>query len=618
MSPYLRDISTRRRALLAAFLCVSILRGLAYGALIPPWQAPDEPRHLEYAILLSQKGWFLTRDDLSPDVQGEIITSLLETNFWTLIGRAQPDRPPASFSDDPFLRLSGSSPGHESPLYFVLPALCFKLLPEGDLLTRLYVLRVFSVLLSAAAVCVAGLTAFELFPDDRFLRVAIPAFLAFLPMFTFIGASASDDAFAVLCGSLVTWQLVRVFKRGLSSQSGLVLCGLAILALVAKRTCLFLLPLVLAAAVIYVLWRRVRVRRGLRCAAVVTCMLGLLLLALLLSWRGEDAAGWVALRQPSAPTRICPIARSGEHSLYVEEGRLLQTIPFNTVRALRGKTVTLEVWTRSAKEGRPGSLVVEDDQERSSEHFLADAGWTRHEVTHTVALMARSMRVMLGSSAPGEEAGQGLYFDDLALHEEGQQGPNWLRNGSAETPALRMESRLGSVSRYLTLEQLADARSYDLASLKRYVLYGLLTFAGFWANFGWLTLPLHPLWYSLLAVVTVISASGLALWGAEVLRACRRNGAHALCPRDVILLLFLLGLFLLGLQTALPAIGSQWQPQGRYLFPGLVIIATLFAFGLRRLTRRQEASILTATYVTCLVLFDALCLVGYIVPHYYG
>jgi hypothetical protein len=83
-------------------------------------------------------------------------------------------------------------------------------------------------------------------------------------------------------------------------------------------------------------------------------------------------------------------------------------------------------------------------------------------------------------------------------------------------------------------------------------------------------------------------------------------------------LLFVAGLCLITLQTFLPMIGSQWQPQGRYLFPALVIIATLFAFGLRRLTHRVGSHILAVTYVGCFLLFDALCLFGYIFPHYYG
>ena len=75
---------------------------------------------------------------------------------------------------------------------------------------------------------------------------------------------------------------------------------------------------------------------------------------------------------------------------------------------------------------------------------------------------------------------------------------------------------------------------------------------------------------------------------------------------------------LIALQTFVPMIGSQWQPQGRYLFPALVIIATLFAFGLRRLMRTVHWGLLTAVYVACFLLFDALCLLGYILPHYYS
>jgi hypothetical protein len=72
------------------------------------------------------------------------------------------------------------------------------------------------------------------------------------------------------------------------------------------------------------------------------------------------------------------------------------------------------------------------------------------------------------------------------------------------------------------------------------------------------------------------------------------------------------------LQTFIPMIGSQWQPQGRYLFPAMVIFATLFAYGLRRLKKPVHWRPLSALYVACFLLLDALCLLGYIVPHYYG
>ena len=56
---HLRGLSTFRIAVVAAFACISLAMGLLFSVLIPPWQAPDEPRHVEYAIRLSEKGWFL-------------------------------------------------------------------------------------------------------------------------------------------------------------------------------------------------------------------------------------------------------------------------------------------------------------------------------------------------------------------------------------------------------------------------------------------------------------------------------------------------------------------------------------------------------------------------------
>jgi hypothetical protein len=202
--------------------------------------------------------------------------------------------------------------------------------------------------------------------------------------------------------------------------------------------------------------------------------------------------------------------------------------------------------------------------------------------------------------------------------EEGAEARNWLANGSAETPALRLERSLRTTGVSVSLNQFLDPRSYDLVSLRRYVLHVLLTFAGFWANFGWLTLPLHPGWYALLALVALVSFAGLLSWGLGLLRGLRAERKSAPSSSDTVLLVFLAGLALLVVQTFLPMIGSQWQPQGRYLFPGLTIIATLFAFGLRALIGRLKATIAAAAYVGSLLLFEALCLLGYVVPYYHG
>jgi len=618
MLQILRSIRTVPLVIVAALVGVSLATGVFYSVIIPPWQAPDEPRHLEYAVRLSEKGWILQPEDLSIDLQRRILQSMRDSDFWRLTGRDQPDPLPASFVEDPLLRRSGTSFGERTPLYAIGPALVFRLLPGDDLVLRLYVMRWFSVGLSAATVAVACLVAFRLFPHDRFMIIAVPAFVVFLPMFAFIGASASSDALAILLVSLLIWELARIMEDGLSWRSAMAVGSLALLSLMAKKTAFFAMPLVLVAIPLSFWGRGVPLRQKHKGTLGMLAVLSVLLATVLLSWRGDEAAGWVQLPHNTGDSRSDTEPRSGDHSLAISSGRLIQSLPFNTVRALRGKSVTLEIWVRSPKGDQRGSLLVEDDHVRSVKSFLGRQTWRRHTITHPVSPDARSMRVILSAGSTWDEAAGRIYFDDVVLTHDQMIEPSLLRNGSAEKAALRVRPRLSGLTRYVSATQLLDLRSYDLASLQRYCLYLLLTFAGFWANFGWLTLPLHLVWYAVLAVLTLASAVGLAFWGADFLRQRRKSDSWVPKSHDRTLLLFVIGLVLILIQTFLPMVGSQWQPQGRYLFPALIIIATLFAHGLRRLIHRARLSVLTVTYLACFLLFDALCIAGYILPQYHS
>ncbi len=618
MTRFPRILGRRRFAVLIALFSLNLARGLFYSILIPPWQAPDEPRHVEYAVQLAGKRWLLGGADSSPDLQRQILRSMKEFDFWRYVGREEPETVPESFFDDPLLKRSGTRFGDESPLYYLIPAFLFTLTGAQDVLVQLYLMRWFSVLLGSATVVVSYLVAEDLFPEDLFMIIAISTFITFLPMFTFIGASANNDILAVLAVSLLLWQVVRVVRSGISWPSLLLICGLTLLSVLAKKTALFTVPLVVVAIPIS-LWGRPRhLREGHKCFIGTCCVLMTLLLAVMFTWRGRDAADWVELPEPSADTRSHSLALSGSHSLHLGDGRLMQPLPFNTVRELRGKTVTLEVWLKATGGNRRGSLLVADSDVRTLEIFKATETWMRRTITHTVSAHAKSLRVVLSSGARSAERTGDLYFDDVILLEIGDEGSNLLRNGSAEVAALRVRPRLEGLTRYVSLRHLLDPRSYDAPSLGRYLLYSLLTFAGFWANFGWLMLPLDPMWYLLLAVVTLASAGGLTLWGAKLFRQLRKDREGALDGRTRSLLLFLVGFCLAILQIVLPMIGRQWQPQGRYLFPALIIIATLFALGLRQLMPKIRPSILLAAYLAGFLLFDLICIVRYIFPHYYS
>ncbi len=245
----------RLTIVLLLLLGMNLVRGMIYSAVVPPWQAPDEFRHFEYIKLLSQKRRPLTAQDSSLPLQGEIIASMIKHNYWRF-GYARfpfdPQHPPRSFKEiiwpaDPYWLF-------HPPLYYLLGAFSLALVGSSDVDVQLYVVRLMSVVLGTLVVLVAFLTAKQLFPSDYFLIVGIPAFIVFLPMHTFITSVVNNDNLAELLVSLFIMVLVKALKDGLSPLRMALIGLLTILGLLAKRTAILTIPLLVVAVPIY-FWR---------------------------------------------------------------------------------------------------------------------------------------------------------------------------------------------------------------------------------------------------------------------------------------------------------------------------------------------------------------------------
>ena len=614
----------RYRLFLASFLIFTLVRGILYSVVVPPWQAPDEPGHVEYAALLAEKRSLLYREDVSPELQQQILSSMKEFDFWRHLGRDEPQEIPQSFSQDPTLLLSGTQLGDESPLYYLIPALASRLAGIPDILLYLYLLRWFSAALISATVVVAYLSASELFPDDRFMRAAVAAFVIFLPMFAYMGSAANNDALAILLSSLLFWRLIVIFKRGANWRSLSTVVVLTCLALLAKKTALFTAPLLVIALPIYLKGRPTRIPEPLRRAATGCLLISSMLVGVFLGWASGDAAGWVERPPSPTNTRSDEAAKSGGYSLHVANEtreacpRLVQILPYNSVRTLRGRTVELTAWVKSSDANDGGSLMIADSEGRTSHTFGATAAWRPQRVVRTVPPQATSVRLIMSTWECRSDETVDLFFDDVSLRESGDRGSDLVANGSGEIPALRVWNRLEYLAPRLSISRLLDVRSYDGDSIRRYALYALLTFAGFWANFGWLTLPLDPGWYAMLAMLCVVLVIGLGLSANDALTEWKQRKEFLLSWQKRSLFLLALGLCLILLQTFLPMIGHDWQPQGRYLFPAIVPIATLLSLGWRRIHGRWGGRLSLIAWVGLLFLLHVLCVFRYLIPHYYG
>jgi len=231
--------------LLLLFISLSLVRGVLYAAVVPPWQAPDEPKHFEYVRLLYEKRRSVGWPDVDPALEQEIIQSMDRYDYWRF-GRF--NRVGKSFQE----LWGGASHKLEQPplsYLFYLPLLL--IIRPGETALQLYTFRLESVFLGTLVVLLAFLTAGELFPHDEVMQVGVPTFVTFLPMHTFITSSLNSDHLAEVLVSLSLFLLVRAFRRGLTLLSVVGIAAAVLLAALAKRTALFMLPTLLAAVPLY-------------------------------------------------------------------------------------------------------------------------------------------------------------------------------------------------------------------------------------------------------------------------------------------------------------------------------------------------------------------------------
>ena len=271
----------KRSQILGLLLSLMLVRGLIYSAVTPPWQAPDEHEHFEYVSLVSVKSRPVTFEDRSPAVERRIIQSLDRYDFWRFgrisEGAAEILRRgelPQSLADLP--KLCCGSHLHQPPVYYMLVAAVISVMPAADAALQLYLVRLMSLLFSLIVVWLTYEATLLLFPDDVFLQIGVPAFVVFLPMFTFMAGVVNNDHIAVLASSIVIYALAVSLRYGVSASRALLVVVGVVGGYYGKRTFLFTAPLVPLAVV---LWYAPRWRELPRRAKLALLAGGVLLAA---------------------------------------------------------------------------------------------------------------------------------------------------------------------------------------------------------------------------------------------------------------------------------------------------------------------------------------------------
>lgn len=234
----------------------ALVNGLLWVAVVPPWQAPDEPKHFEYVRLLAEGDRMMAfrteAEAADPELQAWIVRSMDAHRFWWY-GSApgyDPARPSLRFAD---LWLGGSHTAfyRSSPAYYWLVSR----LQPADRMAGLYVARLGSVVFAALGVVLLGLAARELFPGDPLVRYGAPALAALHPMAAFLASGVNNDALVNLLAMLAFLIMARLLVRGGGVARWLVLAGAVAAALAVKRTALYLVPTAAAAGAAWLVLR---------------------------------------------------------------------------------------------------------------------------------------------------------------------------------------------------------------------------------------------------------------------------------------------------------------------------------------------------------------------------
>jgi hypothetical protein len=198
---------TRRRALLALILLGYLALTLAYGAINPLFEAPDEHWHFFTAVSIADTGRlpsvtdppdeFLGQEAAQPPLYYALGAALLapfDTTGWR-----------EAIWENPFAWIGDASAlTNVNRMVHTLA----EAWPWRDWTLAAHLLRAFSTLLGLGTLlCIYG-SARLLWPESTVRPLLATALVAFLPQFNFIHAAITNDALIIFLCSLALYQLI--------------------------------------------------------------------------------------------------------------------------------------------------------------------------------------------------------------------------------------------------------------------------------------------------------------------------------------------------------------------------------------------------------------------------
>lgn len=289
-------MASRERLAVGALLILLTLRLGAAVVVVPPWQHPDEPQHVEYIVSLVRTGAFRPLQTIDPTVSSEVVRSMASHGWWSYLNRPLPSPLPTRVAEI----TEGDALMHPRA-YYLAGGLLLRMLGVSDLMPAYWALRL-------ASAVVGLLTALVIWAGTRrafgtLTGMGTLALLSFHPQFALVSTAANPDGVVNLAGALIWWCGVGAIAgpRRLVNVAAAIVAAIA--AALSKRAGvpLLALPVVVCVLLVPVIWMADRRRLGrLLLLVVVPATLAALLGALLLpEWMRAYEYGTTIFRMPT-------------------------------------------------------------------------------------------------------------------------------------------------------------------------------------------------------------------------------------------------------------------------------------------------------------------------------
>jgi hypothetical protein len=584
--------------ILGVILLITLITGLVYLFVVPPWQHFDEPTNFEYAWLFANRPSRPQPGDYDAAMRRQVAASMIENKFW---GSDEPERDLDEEVDPVSI---GISQLDDRPLAYWVASLPLRLVRTRSVTNQLYVGRFVSVLFYLLTVLSAWGILREITSPGNALRWVFPLSLAILPGLGNLMSSMNNDAAAIAIFSLFLWGSVRLYQGGFSWLDFawiIVTGGLCYLTKITVYIALPLIPLVLYLTLL----------KGKDRKLVYGILISGVLVLVFFALDSGDAAYWYRSTVQTDPTRMeSQEAVVGDHVIALDANAqtfpswqypVFQPVLRENVAKLQGQTVTIGAWIWATQPVKSSTPVFGDGIRTYGQKIDVNTEPTFYTLKANVNENSYRAYIMLPAKLSPNEPNAKIFYDGIILavgewpgdevpilSDADASGGTWggepftnlLRNPSAENQTIRAQAWLDRLVGGLT--SYYSGPSFNLQYLLdfsgvfwHYRITGLRMFRTFWGEFGWGDVPLllgsRP--YFTMAIYSI-----LALVGAGLAAFRYRK----FLPWEVI---FLFGLSILGIWglaflrgTSHLSVTWFYMPVARYAYPA--IIPTMMGLGL--------------------------------------